>query len=132
MPAGAVSAFATEELEIAVSAHAGTPEKIFDDESRNRPVRGDDQGSLHTRLGVGQMIAPLAAEYKAILFKDGNEVPVVNRTKGRHLVSVNPPAGFVMLGILWDCAARTQGSNSTSTGMYPPAGCLDQISATLL
>ena len=42
-----ISAFATEELEIAVSTHASTPEKIFDDESRNRPVCGDDQGSLH-------------------------------------------------------------------------------------
>ena len=119
-----ISAFATEELEIAVSTHAGTPEKILDDESRNRPVRGDDQGSLHTRLGVGQMISTLAAEYKAIFFKDGDEIPVVNRTNGGHLVSVNPPAGFVVLGILWECAARTQGSNSTSTGMYPPAGCL--------
>ena len=127
-----ISAFATEELEIAVSTHAGTPEKILDNESRNRPVRGDDQGSLHTRLGVGQMISTLAAEYKAIFFKDGDEIPVVNRTNGGHLVSVNPPAGFVVLGILWECAARTQGSNSTSTGMYPPAGCLDQISATLL
>ena len=77
-----ISVFATEELEIAVSTHAGTPEKIFDDESRNRPVHGDDQRSLYTRLDVGQMISTLAAEYKAIFFKDGDEVPVVNRPKG--------------------------------------------------
>ena len=94
-----ISAFATEELEIAVSTHAGTPEKIFDDESRNRPVRGDDQGSRHTRLGVGQMISTLAAEYKAIFFKDGDEVPVVNRTNGGHLgrqVDAQPVEGYVL------------------------------------
>ena len=94
-----ISAFATEELEIAVSTHAGTPEKIFDDERRNRPVRGDDQGSRHTRLGVGQMISTLAAEDKAIFFKDGDEVPVVNRTKGGHLgrqVDDQPVEGYVL------------------------------------
>ena len=85
VPAGAVSAFATEELEIAVATQAGTPEKIFDDERRNRPVSWDDQGALHTRLGVGQMISTLAAEHKALFFKDGNEVPVVQRTKAGHL-----------------------------------------------
>ena len=31
------------------------------------------------------MIATLAAEDKAIFFKDGDEVPVVNRTNGGHL-----------------------------------------------
>ena len=85
VPAGAVSAFATEELEIAVATQAGTPEKILDDERRNRPVSWDDQGSLHTRLGVGQMISMLTAEHKALLFKDGDEVPVVQRTKAGHL-----------------------------------------------
>ena len=85
VPAGAVSAFATEELEIAVATQAGTPEKILDDERRNRPVSWDDQGSLHTGLGVGQMISMLAAEHKALLFKDGDEVPIVQRTKAGHL-----------------------------------------------
>ena len=85
VPAGAVSAFATEELEIAVATQAGTPEKILDDERRNRPVSWDDQGSLHTGLGVGQMISMLAAEHKALFFKDGDEVPVVQRTKAGHL-----------------------------------------------
>ncbi len=96
-----ISAFATEELEIAVSIHAGTPEKIFDDERRNRPVRGDDQGSRHTRLGVGQMISTLAAEDKAIFFKDGEEVSVVNRTNGGHLgrqVDAQPIEGYVLRG----------------------------------
>ena len=94
-----ISVFATEELEIAVSTHAGTPEKIFDDESRNRPVHGDDQRSLYTRLDVGQMISTLAAEYKAIFFKDGDEVPVVNRPKGGHLarqVDAQPVEGYVL------------------------------------
>ena len=36
-----ISAFATEELKIAVSTHAATPEKILDDESRNRSRSAD-------------------------------------------------------------------------------------------
>ena len=102
-----ISTFATEALEIAVATHAGAPEKIFDDERRNRPVRWDDQRSLHTGLGVGQVISMLAAEHKAVLFKDGDEIPVVNRTNGGHLVSVKLLDGFVVLGILWECAARS-------------------------
>ena len=45
------------------------------------------------------MISTLAAEDKAIFFKDGDEVPVVNRTKGWHLarqVDAQPVEGYVL------------------------------------
>ena len=60
---------------------------------------GMTKGSRHTRLGVGQMISTLAAEDKAIFFKDGDEVPVVNRTNGGHLgrqVDAQPVEGYVL------------------------------------
>ena len=99
--------FTTEELEIAVATHTGTPEQILNDENRNLPVSWDDEWSLHTWLGVGQMTSTLAAEHKAIFLEDGDEIPVVNRANGRHITSVKPAAGVVMPGILWECAARS-------------------------
>ena len=55
------------------------------------------------------MISTLAAEYKAIFFKDGDEIPVVNRTTGRYLGrQVNAQPVDVMYVKLCNCRFMTE------------------------
>jgi hypothetical protein len=48
-------------------------QEILDDEHWNRPISGDDEGTLDTSLRVDQVIAALPHEREPITLEDSNE-----------------------------------------------------------
>ena len=70
-----------KKLKVAVPTHAGTSEKILDDENGYSSVGRNNQGPFDPRFGVDEMVASLAGKSEAVSLEDGNKDLVVDWPK---------------------------------------------------